>query len=142
MHDPVMLAWKASFYCCSPPGKVPEKKNNVHDPVMLAWKASFYCYFPPGQVKKKKHSVHDPVMRAWWASLQCWFQELACCRTICTIFGNCHFPLSGDFLFHVLYLLWFRFSVVCCNDVAVRFRFSVLFGTVYKGWLMAGLVGH
>ena len=30
--------------------------------------------------------------------------------------------------------------LVCCNDVAVRFRFSVLFGTVYRGRVMAGLV--
>ena len=52
-----MLAWKASFYCYFPPGKVLEKKNSVHDPVMLAWKASFYCYFPPGQVWKKKKTL-------------------------------------------------------------------------------------
>ena len=29
------------------------KKKIVHDPVMLAWRASLQCWFPPGQVLEK-----------------------------------------------------------------------------------------
>ena len=68
-----------------------------------------------------------------------------CCRTVVSSAESCGSLTShSQATFCSMSCAYFGsfVSVVGCNDVAVRFRFSVLCGTGYKGWYMAGLVGH
>ena len=143
-HDPVMFAWKASFQCLFPPGQVLLRRVCMI-PSCLRGRPPSSAVSTLTNVGKNISLCMIPSCLRGEPPLQCWFQELPCGCAFGMFLCGLHIPHPNVFLCQDVCLVWFLtlFAVpplLCGNDVAVRFKFSALFGTVYRGRVMAGLV--